>query len=64
MVQSQLAHSRFVDLARIRRRFALGQRVDMFHAADYIAPCGILIVEKSRIVETDEKLAVGAVRAR
>ena len=35
----------------------------MFHAANHISPCGVLVVEKARIVEADEELAVRAVRA-
>jgi hypothetical protein len=52
------------DLARVRRWLALGKRVNMLHAALDLAPDGILPVEKARVVETDEELAVGAVRIR
>ncbi len=50
------------DLARLARRFADRQRVDIFHAALDLAPDGILIVEEAGVVEADEELAVGAVR--
>src|ERR671913_910734 len=50
------------DLARLARRLADRQRVDMLHAALDLAPDGILIVEEAGVVEADEELAVGAVR--
>src|SRR5918993_2224739 len=49
------------DLARLARRLADRQRVDMLHAALDLAPDGILIVEEAGVVEADEELAVGAV---
>src|SRR4030095_16660586 len=53
---------RLEDLARLARWLADRQRVDIFHAALDLAPHRILIVEEARVVETDEELAVGAVR--
>ena len=35
----------------------------MFHAANHIAPCSVLVVEETCIVEADEELAVSTVRA-
>jgi len=56
-----LPNSRLDDLARVRGRFALGQRVDVFHAALDLAPDGVLAVEEFGVVEADEELRVGAV---
>src|SRR5690606_38805363 len=53
---------RLDDLARLARRLALGQRVDIFHAFDHFAPDGVLVVEEAGILEADEELAVRAVR--
>ena len=63
--QSKLlsANRRFLNHAGRARWLANGQRVDMFHARNNIAPCGILLVEEAGIVEADEELAVRAVRA-
>src|SRR5918993_2481144 len=49
------------DLARLARRLADRQRVDMLHAALDLAPDGVLIVEEAGVVEADEELAVRAV---
>src|SRR3546814_21184695 len=56
------ADRRFHDLARLARRLALGQRVDIVHAFDHLAPDGVLIVEEARVLEADEELTVRAVR--
>ncbi len=51
-----------LDHAGFARRLALGQRVDIFHAFDDIAPDGVLAIEESRVVKDNEELAVRAVR--
>ena len=51
-----------VDYARFARRLALGQRVDIFHAFDHIAPDGVLAVKEGRIVKDYEELAVCTIR--
>ena len=40
-------NGRLDDLARLARRLAVGQRVDMLHAALDLAPDGILVVEEA-----------------
>ena len=57
-----LRNRRFHDLARLTRRLALGQRVDIVHAFNHFAPDGVLVVEETRVVKADEELAVRAVR--
>ena len=57
------AYSRCFDLARVRWRFTLGQRINMFHATNHVAPCGVLVVEKRRVIKADEELAIGTVGA-
>ncbi len=57
------AHCCLLDHAGVRRWLAFWQCVDMFHTADHITPCGILVVKEARVVEADEELAVRAVRA-
>ena len=57
------ADRRFLDHAGARGWLALWQCIDMFHTADHITPCGILVVKEARVVEADEELAVRAVRA-
>src|SRR6195952_1468658 len=53
----------FDDLAGLARRLAFGQSVDIVHAFDDLAPDRVLAVEEAAIVEADEELAVGAIRA-
>ena len=60
--RGHLGDRRLDDLARLARRLADGQRVDMLHAALDLAPDGVLLVEEAGVVEADEELAVGAVR--
>src|SRR5438067_981282 len=50
------------DLVRILHRLAALDLVDVLHPCDHLAPDGVILVEKTRIVETDEELAVRAVR--
>lgn len=57
-----LTNSRFHDLARLCRRLALGQRVDVFHAGFNLPPDGVLPVEEMGVAKADEELAVRAVR--
>jgi hypothetical protein len=47
------------DLIRIAHRFAALDLVDVFHAGDDLAPGGVLLVEKTGVVEADEKLRIG-----
>ena len=58
----RLANRRLADDAGICGWLAFWQRIDMLHAADNLAPDGILPVKECGVVETDEKLAVGGVR--
>ena len=46
-------------LVRIGRRLAASDLVDILHAVDHAAPHRIFVVEKARVVEDDEELAVG-----
>ena len=48
---------RLDDLARIGRRLALGQGVDMLHARDHLTPDGVLIVQIGHIIQANEELA-------
>src|ERR1700731_3961923 len=50
------AHGRLDDLVGIEHRFAALDLIDVFHAGDDLAPGGVLLVEKTGVVETDEKL--------
>src|SRR5260221_7563976 len=50
------------DLVGLRRRLALLDRVDVFHARGDLAPDRVFAVEEGRRREADEELAVGAVR--
>src|SRR3546814_20902415 len=50
-----LRNRRFHDLARLARRLALGQRVDIIHAFDHFAPDGILVVEEARVIRSEER---------
>src|SRR5260221_2747022 len=49
------------DLVGLRRRLALLDRVDVFHARGDLAPDRVFAVEEGRRREADEELAVGAV---
>src|SRR5579872_773215 len=49
------------DLARLARRLALGQGVDVLHALGDDAPDRVVAVQVRRFVEADEELAVGRV---
>ena len=57
------ADRRLDDLVRVLHRLAALDLVDVLHAFDHLAPDGVLLVEEARVVEADEELAVGAVRA-
>src|SRR6266404_2948041 len=51
------------DLVRILHRLAALDLVDVLHARRDLAPDRVLAVEKGRIVEADEELAVAGIRA-
>ena len=55
-------YSRLADDAWVRGWLTLWQRVNMFHAANDLAPDRILTVKEGRIIKADEELAVGRVR--
>src|SRR6516164_8199559 len=50
------------DAVGIRNRLAPLDLVDVSHAFGHLAPDGILAIEKRRLCEADEKLAVGGIR--
>src|SRR5690606_7366058 len=52
------------DAVRVGRRLARGDRVDVLHALDHLAPDRVLAVQVWRLDVVDEELAVGAVRVR
>src|ERR1700737_3809532 len=58
-----LPDCRLDDLVGVLDRLAALDLVDVLHAFDHLAPDGILLVEEAGVVEADEELAVGAVRA-
>ena len=53
------AHGRLHDLVGIADGLAALDLVDVFHAGDDLAPGGVLLVEKTGVVEADEKLRIG-----
>ncbi len=55
-------HVRLDDLVRVLHRLATLDLVDILHAGRDLAPDGVLVVEETGIVETDEELAVAGVR--
>src|SRR3954468_23446557 len=57
------ADRRLDDLVGILDRLAALDLVDVLHAFDHFAPDRVLLVEEPGVVEADEELAVGAVRA-
>src|SRR5262245_8994408 len=54
-------HRRLDYLVGVFHRLAALDLVDVFHAFDHLAPDRVLVVEKARIVEADEKLAVAGI---
>src|SRR5437879_4204162 len=58
------SHARLDDLVRILHGLAALDLVDVLHPIRHLAPDRILAVEKRRIVEANEELAVGGIRAR
>src|SRR5271163_3416818 len=54
---------RLDDLVGILHRLAALDLVDVVHAIGDLAPDGVLLVEEARIIEADEELAVGGIRA-
>src|SRR5580704_15982498 len=50
------------DAVGILHRLAPLDAVDIVHAVDHRAPDGVLAVEKRRVVEADEELAVAGIR--
>src|SRR5258708_1095408 len=56
-------HVRLDDLVGVLHRLATLDLVDILHARRDLAPHRVLVVEKGRIVETDEELAVAGIRA-
>src|SRR5262245_15211669 len=55
-------HRRFDDPVGVLHRFAALDLIDVFHAFDHLAPDRVLVVEKPRVVEADEKLTVARIR--
>src|ERR1700688_2734874 len=56
-------HARLDDLVRVLHRLAALDLVDILHARRHFAPDGVLVVEERGIIEADEELAVGGIRA-
>ncbi len=64
MAQASAASSRgLVDAVRVAHGLATRELIHIFHALDHLAPDGVLLVEEGRIVEHDEELRIGRVRA-
>jgi hypothetical protein len=59
---AESSHSSLNDLSRLAWGFALGQRVNMLHAFDYLAPDGVRTIKEVCFVKADEELGVGAIR--
>src|SRR4051812_44511270 len=51
------------DLVGVAHRFAALDLVDHVHAVDDLAPHGVFAVEEGGVLEADEELAVGRIRA-
>src|SRR6202171_4715426 len=56
-------HVRLDDLVGTLHRLAALDLVDVLHARRHLAPDRVLAVEERGIVEADEELAVGGIRA-
>src|SRR5213592_1312931 len=56
-------HARLDDLVRVLHRLAALDLVDVLHARRHLAPDRILVVEERGIIEADEELAIGGIRA-
>src|SRR5258706_4408794 len=55
--------ARFDDLVRVLHRLTPLDLVDVLHARRHLAPDRVLVVEERGVIEADEELAIGGIRA-
>src|SRR5258705_5074923 len=55
--------ARLDDLVRVLHRLTTLDLVDVLHARRHLAPDRVLVVEERGIIEADEELAIGGIRA-